>query len=211
MASGGYSGGHFFNYLFYSARICEIIVFKITGKAGYSNKKRRMVRGMFNTKKIAALISALVVSACIFVPSSRAQEFRGAPEAIRTPEQIVTWFSSDFQYQLKIPDRPQSPGETVELKSGDCDDFAVLASAILARSGIRSDVLIIKCRGLNIKHAICIWRDRDGTYDFISNSELNRTSRTDIVSAVAKFYPDWEEITSSNEKREYIETIASAR
>ena len=153
--------------------------------------------------------TTLVFLTCIFIASSTAQDLRGIPDTIRTPDQIVKWFDSDFQYQLKLPDAPQSPEETMVLKTGDCDDFAALASVILARSGIKSDVLIIRFKGLNVQHAICIWRNSSGTYDFISSKKLHRTLAHDIVSAVAEYYPDWEAIDLASENRDHFTTLAA--
>jgi hypothetical protein len=65
---------------------------------------------------------------------------------------------------------------------------------ILDGQGIKSDVVIIKYRGLNVMHAICMYKESNGTYSFISNKELQRTGETDMTRAVAKFYPDMERI-----------------
>ncbi len=140
-----------------------------------------------------------------------AQEAGGVPGSVRTPEQIARWFSSEFKYQMTLPDSPQSPGETIARRTGDCDDFAVLAAEILARSGIPSDVIIIKYEGLGMMHAICIFKDKDGTYSFISNMEYHRTHMHDVAGAVAKYYPDYENIIYSNGKREFLKTVAAAR
>jgi hypothetical protein len=154
--------------------------------------------GAVKVKKISEFVRMMVVIATAFISVSAvpcdAQDSGGVPRSIRTPEQIVSWFASEFEYQLKMPDRPQTPTETLELRTGDCDDFAALAKVILEGQGIKSDVVIIKYRGLNIMHAICIYKENNGTYSFISNKELQRTGETDMTRAVAKFYPDMERI-----------------
>lgn len=155
------------------------------------------------------LITMMLI--CVSTFSCGAQELGSVPSTVRTPEQIVNWFSSEFEYQMKMPDRPQSPEETLELRSGDCDDFAALAKAILEEQGIKSDIIIIKYRGLNIMHAICMFKESNGTYSFISNKELQRTGESDMKRAVAKFYPDWEKIMVADGNRESMETIAAAR
>jgi len=124
----------------------------------------------------------------------------GAISSIRTPEALACWLSNNFRYELKLTDAWQTPEETMKLKKGDCDDFALLAQAVLKGLGIKSDVVIIKFRGLNVLHAVCIWKDKAGSYNFISNCELTRTGKADIQQAIAKFYPDVERIiyTDSN-------------
>ena len=104
-------------------------------------------------KNVVLIVAAM---AYLLVFPALAQELSGVPSSIHTPEQLVKWFSSEFEYQMKMPDKPQSLNETLTLKTGDCDDFATLAAAVLERSGIRSEVLIIKYKGLNIMHAICM-------------------------------------------------------
>jgi hypothetical protein len=105
---------------------------------------------------------------------------------------------------MKMPDRPQAPEETVGLGTGDCDDFAALAVAILVKNGINSDVVIIKYRGLNVLHAVCMYRETDGTYSFISNMELHRTHQRDVAGAITKFYPDWDKIMVANKRTENV-------
>ena len=112
---------------------------------------------------------------------------------------------------MKLPDKPQTPQETLKLRTGDCDDFASLAKAILASNGIKSDLVIIKYRELNIMHAICMYKEADGTYSFISNSELKRTGELNFTDAIAKYYPDWKKIMVRNGSRDDMMTVASAR
>jgi len=157
------------------------------------------------------LMMVAMMMAWFLTASCMAQELGGVPRSIKTPEQIAEWFSSEFQYRIKIPDRPQSPSETLQLKSGDCDDLATLASLVLSDSGISSNVVIIKFQGLNIRHAICIWKDKDGTYSFLSNKELQRTGQRDIRRAIQKFYPDMEAITFLDAGKEYSGNTAGVR
>jgi hypothetical protein len=119
------------------------------------------------------------------------------PSYVNSPQALVEWFSSDFRYVLTLTGKGskiQTPQETIKLKTGQCGDFAVLASEILSHLGIANKVIIIKYRGLNIMHAICIWRNEDGTYNFISNQELICSGIKTIEGAAKKFYPDCERI-----------------
>jgi predicted transglutaminase-like cysteine proteinase len=79
-------------------------------------------------------------------------------------------------------DHWQSPRETLQLKTGDCEDFAILKFAILANSGIPDDDLrvvvgeIKKLAG-NIQHAWCAarvdgrWLALDILFDFLTPIE----------------------------------------
>ncbi|MBN1526269.1 MAG: hypothetical protein JW919_01610 [Candidatus Omnitrophica bacterium] len=157
------------------------------------------------------LVLVTIMTAWFLAGSCLAQDMGGVPSSVRTPEQIAEWFTSEFQYRIKIPDRPQSASETLRLKSGDCDDLATLASLVLSDLGIDSNVVIIKFQGLNIRHAICIWKDKDGTYSFLSNKELQRTGQRDIRGAIRKFYPDMESIAFLDAGKEYSGNTAGVR
>lgn len=63
---------------------------------------------------------------------------------------------SEIKYEMKIGDKLQTPKETMQLKTGDCEDFAVLTNYLLKQIGIKSEIVIIKFKRLNIEHAICI-------------------------------------------------------
>ena len=176
-------------------------------------------------KTLMSVIKTILLVAtafiCVSAAPCAAQELKGVPRSIQTPEQIAAWFSSEFRYQInvpnrpltlgfryqiKFPDRPHTLEETLELRTGKCDDFAFLAAAILAENDIKSKVIIIKCRGLDIRHAICMYKDNDGTYGFISNQELKHTGERDLTRAVAKFYPNQESIIVANDRRDYMDT-----
>lgn len=92
-----------------------------------------------------------------------------------------------------MPDRWQTPAETINLRRGDCEDFAVLSQELLDGVGIRCEIAIIKFQGLDISHAICIWQDGDN-YKFMSNQELVETRESSLERAVGKMYPDWERV-----------------
>jgi len=123
-----------------------------------------------------------------------AQCLEDAALTVRSPEELASWLSGKFTSSMTFPDRTHTPRETLESRSGNCDDFAVLASAMLTRMGIENRVLIIKFRQLTMSHAICIWKDRDGAYSFISNRELCRTGRKTVGDAVKRYYPDCIEV-----------------
>ena len=158
--------------------------------------------------KLKKMLAFLVLLAYLSPANIFAQTLGGIPASIRTPRDVANWIKSDFEYQLKMPDRPQSPQETMALRTGDCDDFAALASSVMSGLGIHSDILIIKFRDLKIQHAICIWKGEDGICSFLSSKQLVYTRERDIMAAVAKYYPDWEEVTFSNENRDSLRVVS---
>ncbi len=110
--------------------------------------------------------------------------------SIQSPEQLSSWLSKNFHYEMKFPDYPQTIDKILESRVGDCDDLATLSSLILSTLNIDNKVIIITFKGISIKHAICIFRNKYGSYDFISNKELIRTKQTTIKLAIASVYQD---------------------
>lgn len=122
-----------------------------------------------------------------------AQNPLAVPGSVTSPAQLSRWFTAEFKYETEMPDRWASPEETLSLKKGDCEDFAVLAQVVLARLGISSDVIIISFKGLNQGHAVCLFKN-GATYSFISSQKLIRTHGVTVTEAIQEKYPDWEKL-----------------
>ena len=129
------------------------------------------------------------------------------PSSITSPRELTDWMSREFTYSMEMSDDWQKSGETLRSRTGDCEDFAILVSKMLSRQGIENHMLIVKFRGLNIAHVICIWKNDDGSYSFTSNTKLYHSGKFEITEAITKYYPDWEKIVFTNEKRTPIKTI----
>jgi len=166
--------------------------------------EKRAVRQM----KAAAVIAGIILSV-FSAPSfcfSQNQALAPVLISITTPEQLAQWFLTDFRYETEMPDTWQNASETLEIKKGDCEDFAILAQDMLNKMGIQSDILIIKFTGLNQQHAICIFKEGDN-YSFISNQELIRTGAATLKEAIQEQYSDWESITFTNAKKDILNLV----
>jgi hypothetical protein len=161
-------------------------------------KVMRMSRGA-RTAAAAAFLVAVPIAAALFPTAAGATAalrcVDDAVAAVRSPDDIADFFSREFAYTMTLPDRAHSPDETIEARTGDCEDFAVLASVMLARMGVANRAVVIKFRGLRVAHAICIWKAPNGLYNFISNRELVRTGKDTVEGAIMKHYPDCESVT----------------
>jgi len=135
------------------------------------------------------------------------QSLDGLPLSVTSPEKMALWFKNEFKMHMRIPDEPQSPGETIAFKSGDCDDFACLASVILSRLGIPNSVIVIEFEGLEIAHAICVWKNHHGTYNFISNRRIYRTGDRRVIEMIRRHYSDWRRITFVDIERNTLKTV----
>lgn len=144
-----------------------------------------------------------IISIILFPAVSLAQ----VPANIQSPAQIAQWFAGEFHYETEIPDRWNSPEETMLAKKGDCEDFAILAYAQLSRLNIPSDIIIINFKGLpNQAHAVCVFKS-NGSYGIISNQEYIQIEAGTIEAAISRQYPDWESIAFTTEKQETIKVV----
>ena len=116
------------------------------------------------------------------------QELSGIPRSLKSPQDLEKWLLG-FKFQMQLPDMPQTVKEMLSTKAGDCDDFATLASKSLASLGISSTVLVIKFKDTNIRHAICIWKNENGNYDFFSSQRLVRTEKKSVDEVLKRYYP----------------------
>lgn len=156
---------------------------------------------MLHKKIILPLLFLLIPLSCF------AQSLEEVLLSIHTPQQLSNWLLNEFEYVGEIPDYWQKPKETLNLKKGDCEDFAILSQKILAHLGMESEILIIKFKNLRGGHAICIYKDK-GFYSFISNQKLIKTKASSIKEAIEKVYPDWERIIFTNSKRQHLKVVS---
>lgn len=164
------------------------------------------VTGVMEIKplKIICIFALLFLSA---VNILSAKELENIPPNIDSPQKVATWFTEEFEYRGEYPDVWQAPSSTLRTKKGDCEDFAILASSALRKIGISSNIAIIKFNGLSTSHAICIWRNKNGKYNFISNGHLYKSKAPTLEGAVEKYYPDWDKIILANTKKEHLKVI----
>jgi len=138
----------------------------------------------------------IMTSASVF-----AQEVANLPDEIRSPKDLVRWYANEFEYRMEMMDDWQSPAETVDARKGDCEDFAYLSHAALKDLGLESNVYLLNFKGIKTKHAVCIFKEKDGTYSIISNKEMYETGESDVQQAVKRYYPDCSGITIAKNGR----------
>jgi hypothetical protein len=175
--------------------------------AGIRKTENRAARAGFKTIlfALAALISI------IFTNSANATSIAELSSVAQTPVQLSGWMTQNLKYVLEVPHERQAAQATLDLERGQCEDFAILAQAVLKRMGIQSQVVIIKYKGLNIMHAVAIYKEAGGTYSFFSNQVLVRTNATSIEGAISKMYPDWERLFFADLSGKYQNVALRAR
>ena len=171
---------------------------------GMATREERTLVPAF-VRHLAVMI--LLITSVLFQPFNSAWGMEGVPESIRSPQQIAEWFNKEFAYQLEMTDDWQKPKEMVASKMGDCEDFAMLAAELLRRIGISGEIAIIRIRGLGL-HAICVWQDDNGNYNFFSNKELIYTGEKDIRQAVGKYFTDMEGLVIVKGEKDFLKKAA---
>ena len=138
--------------------------------------------------KILTVFIAILLT---FVNLALCEEIESLSRSFKTPENLIRWMSTNLVHQWTFPDKPKTSEEVLRSRSGDCDDFATLASDMLRFIGITSAVVVIRFRGLAAGHAICAWEREGGGYSFISNKELTHTQCSTLPDLLKRFYPDF--------------------
>jgi hypothetical protein len=115
-------------------------------------------------------------------------------EGLETPKQVIVWMRRNITYKRDDVDYWQSPEETLSLKTGDCEDYAILGRAILIAAGFDSStiwVLMGKDLITREEHAVLV----------VQNFVLD--CRTDIVQKLEAF-TDFAPIVAYSDNRAVI-------
>ncbi|HEV8544422.1 MAG TPA: transglutaminase domain-containing protein [Verrucomicrobiae bacterium] len=127
---------------------------------------------------------------CVFATSlSKAvtiEELRNTPGL--TPGRFASFFSRfAFRYHSEV----QPPEVFLATESGDCDDYAILAAAILKEKGYTTRLITV--RMLKVTHVVCYVAETRSYLDynnrgFISSTVHSGPEISEIASHVAKSY-----------------------
>lgn len=129
-------------------------------------------------------------------------------EAGMTPAKFASLFEEfTFTYYPNL----QSPHTFLRDRSGDCDDYAMLASHVLSRHNYRTRLIRVELVGTNIRHVVCYVSEKKAYLDynnrkFFLNLERSGPHLRSIASKVAdSFEKNWTSVT------EYTYTYDDAR
>lgn len=123
------------------------------------------------------------------------EELKNDPEL--TPRRFAKHFG-DFEYRFYA--QLQDPELFVLSKSGDCDDFAVLADTVLRPKGYATRLIGVQMPGF--AHMVCYVNQEKGYLDFNNRIYVSRVTKCDpdvrsIATKVARsFHANW---TSASE------------
>lgn len=71
-------------------------------------------------------------------------------------EKILDFVDSQVKYENDMSETPRAPAETLSLKSGDCKDYSILVSAMLAEAGLKTAVMRVSNADGSQSHAMVL-------------------------------------------------------
>ena len=112
-----------------------------------------------------------------------------------TPKAVAKFLSQDFTFQrdeelFGEEDHWQAPEEFAVRKTGDCEDYALLASALLRRNGVDSFVFSILGEE-GYAHTVAVFVDEKGRYDVINQGELRNYRAKSLEALASAINPGW--------------------
>lgn len=128
-----------------------------------------------------------------------------------TPETLSKWLKSNIHYESDRTgdDNWQAPHETLAKKAGDCEDYAILAQALLSEIGIPSQIImVVYGKGYKGKaHALCVFK-RNGAYEYLSGSYLHKSGAFALEGIMDQDYSEWQAIVELDFKNKSRVDIA---
>lgn len=118
-----------------------------------------------------------------------------AANAYSTPKAIANFLKREFTFKRDLDlfgeaDHWQSPDEFLAQQAGDCEDYALLAQALLRRHGF--EALIFSVFGEDgYAHTVAVFVDQDGRYDVINQDRLELTHVQSLEAIASRLYPAW--------------------
>ena len=112
-----------------------------------------------------------------------------------TPESVAAFLRTEFIFQRDEEqfgeiDHWQSPEEFLQRRVGDCEDYALLAQALLRRNGIEAYVFsLFGAQGY--AHTVSVFVDEQGRYNVINQGKLQRTRAVSLEGVAAALNPAW--------------------
>lgn len=113
---------------------------------------------------------------------------------LSSPKEIAKFMKKNFKF---IPDQKlfgkvdhwQTPEEFLNLKKGDCEDYALFSKRLLELKGIEAYVVSIYGRG-GYAHTITVYK-QNGHYNVINEDRHYKYQKKTIEEALSKVRGDW--------------------
>ena len=112
-----------------------------------------------------------------------------------SPEAVARFLQQDFTFTqdeelFGQEDYWQSPEEFVSRRRGDCEDYALLAQALLTRNGIRAYVVSLFGED-GYAHTVSVFLDGQGRYNAINQGTLRYYHAPSLEALASAINPSW--------------------
>lgn len=148
---------------------------------------------------VAVVLGVLLGLAGIAPASSEPGRAQGSVEALvrltRSPEQLARFLRENILFredlrQFGLVDYWQDPEELLSRRQGDCEDYALLAQAVLSRLGVPSFVLSLYGQA-GYAHTVCVFEEQ-GRYNVINQDKVIRYRAGSLEELATRLYPRWD-------------------
>jgi hypothetical protein len=130
------------------------------------------MRNKAKTTGLWKIWGACLALAAVSSPALTMDDLRALPGL--TPQKFVRRFSEfNYEYNAEI----QSPSDFLARETGDCDDFALVASIIFSEKGFHPRLISVRLR--NISHVVCYFPETHSYIDYNNRSYLFTTTASD--------------------------------
>ena len=111
------------------------------------------------------------------------------------PKAIASFLRHEFTFTrdedlFGEADRWQSPEEFLTRKAGDCEDYALLAKALLERNWITAYVFSLFGDD-NYAHTVCVFLDEHGRYNVINQDQVRYYRAKSLEALASALHPGW--------------------
>ena len=112
-----------------------------------------------------------------------------------TPKAVAEFLRRDFTFRrdedlFGVVDQWQTPEEFATRKAGDCEDYALLARAILQRNGVESYVFSLFGES-GYAHTVAVFVDQQGRYNVINQGKIRYYHASSIEALASMINPAW--------------------
>ena len=126
------------------------------------------------------IVIAILLSATI----SHAEDIKSIEDLQKT---LAT-----FKYEKDNGTGLQTPEETFNKKTGDCEDFAYFSHVYLTKLNIKNYFYVLINLDTQKGHAICIFKKRRGGYYYIcDNTEISKTPYTHAFKLLKSAFKEY--------------------
>jgi len=150
--------------------------------------------GMLHTRRTLALVLLILLSGCAVEPAWDNFHYSvGIPVEAENIEDVLFWCISNLSYksdkEVYGKSYWQTPEETYRLRTGDCEDFALLFMYLTEKNlGLETELIIVGYNSSSANHAVVgvggQWYETTGGFRIIDYSPYTYITRVDFETSM---------------------------